>query len=171
MLKCVFMSVLALVVGLSCVVSAQTDSVRITSTKLNDHVVMYTSAAQYEANQVALVGDDGVLLVDAGWTETSVALRERLQRDGYGKVRILISTHSHDDHTSGNRSFRNDAVVFAHRNAGDQIANRYFSLPPLGSRDVPNVLADDSLTLWFNGEEVRLTHAPACHSSGDPQRP
>ncbi len=128
---------------------------------------MYTSAAQYEANQVALVGDDGVLLVDAGWTETAPTLKDRMRQDGLGNVRILISTHSHDDHTSGNRSFRNDAVVFAHRNACDQISNRYFSLPPLGSLDAPNVMVDDSLTLRFNGEDIRLTLVPGCHTSGD----
>lgn len=147
--------------------SAQNHPVRITATKLTDHIFMYTSAAEHEANQVASVGDDGTLLVDAGWSETAPALRDELGRTGNRSIRILINTHGHGDHASGNRTFKHEAVILAHRNAYDQLTNRYFALPPISSLAAPHLLVDDSLTLRLNDEEIRLTHAPACHTSGD----
>jgi cyclase len=150
-----------------CLISAQSDSVQISVTPLNDHISMITCKLEYPTNQIVSVGSDGILLIDAGITQTAPKLLETLHQMGNGKVRLLINTHTHDDHTSGNRVMLNEVVSIAQRNARDRLTGSYFSLPPLPSPDAEMMVFDDSLTLWFNGEEIRVLHIPDAHSDGD----
>jgi cyclase len=141
--------------------------IKVTVTKLADHIYETTCAAEFEVNQVASVGPDGIMLVDVGLAKTAPALKDTLSRLGDGRVRLVIDTHSHDDHASGNHVFKNEAIIIAQRNAGNSLSGAYFALPPLHSDNSPTVLFDDSLTIYFNGEEVRLNHAPNTHTGGD----
>lgn len=148
-------------------VAAQSDSVRITATQLTDHIYMFTSTSQFAINQVASVGPDGILLVDVGLAETAPKLKDALHQMGNGRVRVVVNTHSHEDHASGNHFFRDEAVIIAQRNTGDRLSNKYYAFPPINGPNAPTLLFDDSLSIWFNGEEVRLTHVPTAHSDGD----
>lgn len=142
-------------------------SIKVTVTELADHIYETTCAAEFEANQVASVGPDGILLVDVGLAKTAPALKDTLSRLGDGRVRLVIDTHGHDDHASGNHVFKGDAVIVAQRSAGNNISGAYFALPALRNDNSPTVLFDDSLTINFNGEEVRLNHTPNTHTGGD----
>jgi glyoxylase-like metal-dependent hydrolase (beta-lactamase superfamily II) len=55
------------------------------------------------ANVVAIEGDDGLTLVDAGTSGSVGALRGRLRAIGYGleDVRRVLVTHAHPDHVGG----------------------------------------------------------------------
>ncbi|HEX7937616.1 MAG TPA: MBL fold metallo-hydrolase [Gemmatimonadaceae bacterium] len=67
------------------------------------------------ANSLVVVGDDGVLVVDAQFTrqatnETIAAIRALTNKP----VRYVVNTHWHDDHVAGNQVYRDSfpSVVF-----------------------------------------------------------
>lgn len=142
-------------------------SIKVTVTKLADHIYMTTCKAEFETNQTVSAGPDGLLLVDVGLAKTAPALADTLKRLGNGRVRIVINTHAHDDHASGNHVFMDTATVIAQRNAAGNIGGGYYSLPPIRNDNSPTKIFDDTLTIHFNGEGVRLKHVPGAHTDGD----
>ncbi|NMC44234.1 MAG: MBL fold metallo-hydrolase [candidate division Zixibacteria bacterium] len=142
-------------------------SIKVTVTKLADHIYKTTCKAEFETNQTVSVGPDGLLLVDVGLARTAPALADTLKKLGNGRVRIVINTHAHDDHASGNFVFKDSAVIIAQRNAAGNIGGGYYSLPPIRNDNSPTKVFDDTLTIKFNGEEVRLKHVPNAHTDGD----
>ncbi|MDD4050960.1 MAG: MBL fold metallo-hydrolase [candidate division Zixibacteria bacterium] len=142
-------------------------SIKVTVTKLADHIYRTTCAGEFETNQIASVGPDGILLVDAGMAGTAPALADTLRELHDGRIRLVINTHSHGDHAWGNHVFKDEAIIIAQRYAGDNLSGGYFALPALRNDNSPTVLFDDSLTINFNGEEVRVYHVPNAHTGGD----
>jgi len=147
--------------------------VRVVVSPLNDHLYQITCTAGEEfglppfgTNLVASIGADGLLLIDAGFASTGAELAETLKTLYDGPRQIIIDTHSHGDHAGGNVHFP-EAVIMAHRNAFEQLSGDYYNLPgkPAGNR--PMIGFGDTTIMNFNGEEVRIVHAPACHTSGD----
>ena len=64
-----------------------------------------------------LVAPDGVVVVDAQFQDTAKIALGNLQQMTRRKIDVLINTHHHGDHTSGNIVFRPAAVkIVAHRN-------------------------------------------------------
>ena len=72
-----------------------------------------------DANSVAVIGDSGVLMVDAQFSAASTrAVLDSLRRITRQPVRWVVNTHWHDDHIAGNRAYRNaypNAEFIAHR--------------------------------------------------------
>jgi len=121
----------------------------------------------FGTNLVASIGPDGILLVDAGFTTTASVLKDTLATFGSGKVKIIINTHDHGDHTFGNRTFKDNAVILAHRLAVSRLSGNYLHLSGTPSPNRPHVGFDDSLIIHFNGEEIHVIHAPGRHTGGD----
>lgn len=117
----------------------------------------------------ASVGPDGVLLVDDGFMQTEPAVRAALERLGGGAPRYVINTHWH--HAGANAAFAAEATIIAHRKARNRLrdgAVMYVQeMPPAPDSAWPDVVFDDSLSLFFNGEEIQLVHLPAAHTDGD----
>ncbi|MDH4157108.1 MAG: MBL fold metallo-hydrolase [candidate division Zixibacteria bacterium] len=148
--------------------------VPITISKLTDklHIITVTGGREfnmplYRTNLLASVGPDGILLVDAGFEATGPALRDTLKFLGNGQLKMVISTHYHGDHTSGNRFLSDQAPVLAQQNVLTCMSGNYFHLLGSPSPNRPTVGFDDSLIIHFNGEEIHVVHAPKCHSDGD----
>lgn len=124
------------------------------------------------ANSVALVGPEGVLLIDSGDTaEVAAGLRVAMETITPTPVRWLVNTHWHYDHVNGNGEFAgHGAVIIGHtamrRRAATQ--SRLVGGPPLPAAELPVLTFDEALTLHLNGEEVRLLHPRgAAHTDGD----
>jgi len=113
------------------------------------------------------VGEDGVLLVDPGGQKDVAAIEALLERLGGGERRIVVDTHGHADHTSGNGIWGGRAVVVAHSMAREELTTGNAVLLELPSHALPTITFDDELTIFFNGERVRLKHLPGGHSASD----
>lgn len=121
-------------------------------------------------NAVASIGPDGTLLVDAVYEETADSLLAAIARAGGGNPRLLINTHYH--HAGGNAALGRGAVIVGHRlvHRRMQSATRMYDMMAIGpwaDSALPAVLVDSSLTIHFNGEEIRLLHFPNAHTDGD----
>jgi glyoxylase-like metal-dependent hydrolase (beta-lactamase superfamily II) len=139
------------------------------------------------ANITVQTSDDAIVLVDTGRGDaadrTIAALREVSTRP----VRFIINTQAAPDHTGGNEALARSGRPYGGRAAGagfllaDQsagatiIAHENVLLTLGGARGgaaAPfGVLPSETYFTpeheLFNGEAIRLLHAPAAHSDGD----
>ncbi len=113
-------------------------------------------------------GDDGVLLVDTGFSPRAVERLERALHDlGGRQVRYIINTHLHPDHIAGNRIGNDGATIIDQSNLAQRVSEGVLSL---GGEPIPGRTGrafDTYYALAFNGEEVRLIPYPGIHTDND----
>jgi glyoxylase-like metal-dependent hydrolase (beta-lactamase superfamily II) len=151
---------------------AQTDwsKIEIKVTKVNGNVYMLEGAG---GNIGVSVGPDGFFLVDDQYPQLADKIKAALKTLGDGKVRFIVNTHYHADHVGNNAAFGPDAVVIAHPNvrkrlATDQVSkffNRTF--PALPKEALPILTYEQMISIFFNGEEIKVVHFPNSHTDGD----
>jgi glyoxylase-like metal-dependent hydrolase (beta-lactamase superfamily II) len=117
-------------------------------------------------NMIASVGADGILLVDVGWEQTSEKMYARLRELDDSPVKLIIITHPHLDHHGGRGIFKEQATLIAHKNARGDLDGKYYALGVLPGPEMPVIDVEDELSLCFNGEEIRIIHAPG-HTHSD----
>ncbi|MBF5046091.1 MBL fold metallo-hydrolase [Aggregicoccus sp. 17bor-14] len=117
------------------------------------------------------VGPDGLLIVDDEFAPLAPKIRAALHRLGKGPLEYVLNTHFHGDHTGSNAVFGREAKIIAH----DAVRTRLLSgrktpgaeTPPAPPAALPVITYEQGVKLWFNGEEIRITHLPAGHTDGD----
>src|SRR5215475_5580614 len=84
------------------------------------------------SNAGFVIGDDGVLVVDAFFTQDAArALVEEIRRLTPKPIRYVVNTHYHADHTGGDQVLRDaGAIIIAHRNVRGWV--RTYNLDLLG---------------------------------------
>jgi glyoxylase-like metal-dependent hydrolase (beta-lactamase superfamily II) len=113
----------------------------------------------------ALVGPDGVFLVDTQFAPLTEKLVAAIKQISDGRIRFVVNTHQHGDHTGGNGNFAKLGVVVMARDelrAGLAKANQ----PPPAAA-LPMVTYRGPVTVHMNGEEVQLIPVPVAHTNGD----
>ena len=121
------------------------------------------------ANVGVLPTPDGCLLVDTAFAPLVPRIRAALRAlPGSGRVRWVVDTHWHADHSHGNSAVAGEATLIAHaatrqRLAAWQAGLSKGSAPPA----LPALTFEDALTLHLPGEEVRVWHFGPAHTDGD----
>jgi cyclase len=125
-------------------------------------------------NTVASIGPDGTLLVDPEFVPVAPKLKQALGLLGAGPVRYVLATHYHPDHTGGNEAFARDgAIIVAQEKARNRLLQRQYShywarwTEPVPPAAAPSLTFDHTLTLQFNGEEVKAIHNRPAHTDSD----
>jgi len=151
---------------------AQTDfsKVEIKATKVAGNVYMLQGAG---GNIGVSVGDDGLLIVDDQFAPLADKIRAALKGLADKKLRFILNTHWHGDHTGGNVAFGPEATIIAHDNVRKRLATEQKSTvfnsttPPSPKEALPVITFNDSLSVHFNGEDIRAIHFPHGHTDGD----
>ena len=121
-------------------------------------------------NVIALVGPDGVLLVDSGFDKnpaygfinSPAAIKEELKKIGNDSIKYIIDTHTDIDHAYGNAELGQNATIIAHQLGRERLLGiRQFPVQGL-----PNLTFQDSLQLYFNNEEISVFYLPG-HTNHD----
>ena len=120
-----------------------------------------------------LAGPDGVLMVDSQFAPLTEKIVAAIRNISPGRIRFLINTHVHGDHTGGNENFAKQGVVLMSR---EQLRNRLEKPAPTASgapgtpappAALPILTYDAPLTIRMNGETVSVIPVPVAHTDGD----
>jgi glyoxylase-like metal-dependent hydrolase (beta-lactamase superfamily II) len=151
---------------------AQTDfsKVEVKVTKVAGNVYMLEGSG---GNIGVSVGDDGILIVDDQFAPLADKIRAALKGLGDKKLRFILNTHWHGDHTGGNVAFGPEAPIIAHDNVRKRLATEQRSevfnrtTPASPKEALPVITFNNALSVHFNGEEIRAIHFPQGHTDGD----
>lgn len=120
----------------------------------------------------AVVGPEGILIVDDDYKAVSEKLSAALKELGSATPRFVLNTHWHGDHTEGNEMFgKQQSVIIAHANVRKRLLDPPMifgqKTPPYPSFALPIVTYTESMSIHLNGEEITLRHYPNGHTDGD----
>ena len=130
------------------------------------------------SNAGFVIGDDGVLVVDAFFTlDAARALVAEIHRLTPKPIRYVVNTHYHADHTGGDQALRDaGAVIIAHRNVPGWVRTNNINLfgdritPELKARiealPLPDLTTDKDLTVWLGARKV-VVRTVLGHTGGD----
>lgn len=148
----------------------QTQDVTIKTTKVNGNVYMLQGRG---GNVGVLVGMEGLLIVDDDYKQVSEKLSAALKALGSATPKYVLNTHWHADHTEGNEVFGKSATIIAHANVRKRMStaqvSTYLNMTVPASPAVawPVVTYTQSMSVYFNGEEIKAVHYPSGHTDGD----
>ncbi|MDT8399587.1 MAG: MBL fold metallo-hydrolase [Pseudomonadales bacterium] len=120
-----------------------------------------------------LSGPDGVFMVDTQFAPLTDKIVAAVKAITAQPIRFVVNTHLHGDHTGGNANLgAMGAMILSH----DQLRSR-LAHPNPGANGQPGTPApaaalpmltyDGTVTLYLNGEEVRLIPIASAHTDGD----
>lgn len=128
---------------------------------------------QGDGGNIGVLADPaGVLMVDSMYQRSADQIRAAVKSlPGGDKVRFLVNTHWHSDHTEGNLAFGPGAVIIAHENVRSLLAKpqslmgqQAKAYPPSA---LPAITYSDKLAVYVGNEPVRLVYYPHTHTNGD----
>lgn len=170
-MKKIFVAVVLLLLAVS-IHAQQPDfsKVQIKATKVAGNVYMLEGSG---GNIGVSVGADGILIVDDQFAPLADKIRAALKGIADKKLRFILNTHWHGDHTGGNVVFGPEAPIIAHDNVRKRLATEQKSVvfqrttPASPKEALPVITFDQSLSVHFNGEEIKVIHYPKGHTDGD----
>jgi cyclase len=129
-----------------------------------------------DVNIVAQVGDDGILLVDAGPAAWSERITQTL-RDRFGDrpLRFLINTSMNTNHAGGNAAMmklappgNNSAKLIAHENTLNRMNGTAEDEKELPQDMLPtSTFFTEKKEIYFNGEPIEILFQPKAYTDGD----
>lgn len=123
-------------------------------------------------NIAVLDGPDGLVMIDTEFAPLSDKIHAALKKiDGKAKLKFVINTHFHGDHTGGNVKFGTEATIIAQENVRKRLEQGTTVMgnqtPPAPKEALPVVTFVQEATLHLDGEEIRIVHYANGHTDGD----
>lgn len=141
---------------------------QVTVEPLTDHISLIRTVNNESSVKAMLIrkGKE-VVLVDAMYGKFAEGIAAYLAGNNL-RLRKVINTHYHGDHTQGNTQFGNVPVI-AHENTYLHIADsaEYGPAAPFGIEDLPNVLFDKNLVLYLDDLRIDVAFYGTAHTKGD----
>jgi glyoxylase-like metal-dependent hydrolase (beta-lactamase superfamily II) len=116
-------------------------------------------------NAGLFAGPDGGLMVDAQFAQLTDKLMAAIKKVSDGRIRFLVNTHHHPDHTSGNANFGAlGATILSRDELRAHLASGNNPTPPAG---LPVITYRGPVTIHVNGDDVQLIPVLNAHTDGD----
>jgi len=116
-------------------------------------------------------GNEGILIVDDQYAPLADKIRAALKGINQGKLKFVLNTHWHGDHTGNNATFGPEATIIAQENVRKRLSApqhvRGNDIAASPAEALPVITFQDSVSVHFNGEEIRVIHYPHGHTDGD----
>ncbi|MBX7056212.1 MAG: MBL fold metallo-hydrolase [Pyrinomonadaceae bacterium] len=137
-------------------------------TKISGNVYMLQGRG---GNIGAIVGQEGILIIDDDYKVVSEKLSAALKELGSAIPKYIVNTHWHGDHTEGNEFFGKQSVIIAHEKVRKRLTD-----PPVifGQKTapyqpfaLPTITYSERMHLYFDGDQIDIVYLPAGHTDGD----
>lgn len=133
-------------------------------TMLNDNLGIFTESGGTIA---FLLSTEGITVVDAQFPTSAPHLIEELKKKNI-PIRLLINTHHHGDHTSGNISFKPYTTrVLAHKNSLTNQTRVAQTQNSMDKQYLPNETYTDKWSEQVGGEIISMRYFGPGHTDGD----
>ena len=146
------------------------DDVQITVTRLSDGIYMLMG----QGGNIGLsVGEDGAFIVDDQFAPLTEKIKAAIATVTDQPVSWVFNTHWHGDHTGGNENFGEaGALIVAHDNVYKRLNPAEFAELVGRSQQAPEaalpvVTFDETMTFYWNGEDIHAFHVEHAHTDGD----
>lgn len=133
--------------------------------KLADNLFLISD--QNDGNTLALVGADGVVLVDTKSLRGGQRLLETVRGLTSKPVTHILNTHHHYDHTGGNSFHPAQVEVIAHANAAARMPAMQEFNTPERKHGLPDRTFVDKLTVFEGADAIDLYHFGPAHTDND----
>lgn len=135
--------------------------VEIKATQISKNVYMLEGSG---GNIGVSVGADGILIVDDQFAPLADKIAAALQKLNPGKLKFVLNTHHHGDHTGSNAAFgAKEATIVAQSNVRERLSKD----AKIDRVALPVITFDQAASVHFNGEEIALLHHGPGHTDGD----
>lgn len=139
--------------------------------RIADDIYVFTSRQYAQVTAGAILTKEGVILIDTlYYPEESKAIKEFLEQRLGHRIRYVINTHYHADHTQGTYLFPGARIVshalcktFLNTHGREGLREAKLQKAELGEVRVilPDfIFEEEDLTIHLGGKTIRLTHLP-----------
>ena len=125
-------------------------------------------------NIAVLIGKEGKLLIDSGFTLSKTRLVEALNNLSADPITQLINSHWHIDHTDGNSWVHSaGATITAHLNTKNHLSTStrvegwQYTFPPSPAGALPTTIFDDEHHAHHNDTNIALKYYGPAHTDSD----
>ncbi len=125
-------------------------------------------------NITVLTGADGKLMVDAGIAVSRKKIEAQLAQIGPARLKYLVNTHWHWDHTDGNAWAHEDGATIialpATRRriaATTRVDDWDYTFAPVPPGGLPTVFVKSPKSMAFDGEAIAIRPYVISHTDGD----
>ncbi len=140
------------------------DSVQIKTTRVAGDIYMLTGSG---GNIGVSAGEDGLIIIDDQYAPLAAKIKKALSEIKKGDPVFVLNTHYHGDHVGGNLTFGRTGTIIAHTNVRKRLETGGSRSGPMAKGGLPIITFDESLTIHFNGEDIRAMHFAHGHTDGD----
>jgi cyclase len=145
--------------------------VEITTTKISDNFV----ALDGQGGRIGvLYGPDGIFMVDSQFAPLSDKIKAAIAKVSDQKIKFLVNTHVHGDHTGGNANFgKTGTTIIARPMLKQRLikpnppANRGPAPAGAPTEAIPGYVIDSRTRMTMDGETIDLIPLPVAHTDGD----
>lgn len=142
------------------------------TTHVRGNIYMLEGVGGFAGGNIGVsAGSDGILLVDDQLSPMPKKINAALANISAGKLRFILNTHWHGDHTGSNTHFSSDATIISHSNVRKRLMTEqenFFGKSPASPKEAwPLITFEDAVNIHFNDEDIQFIHYANGHTDGD----
>jgi glyoxylase-like metal-dependent hydrolase (beta-lactamase superfamily II) len=125
-------------------------------------------------NIAVLIGKEGKLLIDAGFTVSKLRIIAALESLSSDPITQLINTHWHTDHTDGNLWVHSEGATIAahvntkkHLSISTRVEGWQWTFPPAPLGGLPTTVFGNGHDVYHNSTNISLKYYGPAHTDSD----